>query len=161
MLTQARLKDLLNYDQITGVFTWRMRTSNCIKVGDVAGADSGHGYLLIGVDGRRYKAHRLAWLYVHGHFPIEVIDHINGIGDDNRLCNLRSASYEENARNAGAKSSNKSGLKGVCRNGNGWSSFCNVNGKQNYLGYFDSPEKAFVAYKAFAQLHHGAFYKGE
>lgn len=69
MLTAERLRSLLRYDPDTGTFVWAARTSNRIKIGDVAGRPHNRGYVAIGVDGRVYLAHRLAWLWVTGNWP--------------------------------------------------------------------------------------------
>lgn len=58
--------------------------------------------------------HRLAWFYVHGRWPTADIDHINGNRDDNRLCNLREATRQQNIQNSKRRSDNRSGIKGVC-----------------------------------------------
>ena len=84
-LTAERLREVLDYDPDTGVFTRKVRTASSVKVGDVAGSLNGKGYIRIRVDGRLYFAHRLAWLYVHGEWPVDQVDHINGIKNDNRI----------------------------------------------------------------------------
>lgn len=110
------LRSLLAYDAETGVFTWRARTSNRIKVGDVAGAKSKDGYVLIRLNGTLYKAHRLAWLYVYGEWPDAEVDHINGDPGDNRICNLREATRKQNMENVKLSSSNSTGFRGVTFN---------------------------------------------
>ena len=77
MLTQDRLKELFNYDSATGVFTRIKTTSSRAMKGFIAGSVSSHGYLRIRIDGRVYFAHRLAWLYEFGEFPLGIMDHIN------------------------------------------------------------------------------------
>ena len=91
-LTADRLRQLLDYEPATGVFTWKVNRS-IVKAGQKAGVNphGGDGYPRIGVDGQQCLAHRLAWLHVHGRFPDDEIDHINGIRSDNRLSNLREA----------------------------------------------------------------------
>lgn len=114
MLTQARLKEVLHYDQDTGLFTWKVRTSNRIRVGEVAGAFSEKlGYILIGIDGTRHYAHRLAWLYVYGQFPEKMIDHEDTDGRNNRISNLRVATRTQNLSNHDKNSNNTSGIKGI------------------------------------------------
>jgi len=114
-LTQERLKEVLSYDPETGVFVRKITANNNkAKKGDLAGHLNKIGYLEMKVDGKRYYAHRLAWLYVNGYFPELNIDHINRKRNDNRIKNLREASQQCNVRNAKMKSSNKSGITGVC-----------------------------------------------
>ena len=80
MITQSELKNILHYNQDTGVFTW-------IKNSIVAGTVEKKGYIAIKINRKSYKAHRLAWLYIYGNFPKEQIDHLNGIKNDNCINN--------------------------------------------------------------------------
>lgn len=116
-LTQARLRELIDYDSETGIFTWRERIlskkRHSLRGGRVAGSIRPDGYIMIGVDRRSYQAHRLAWLYTHGYFPEQTIDHINRDPSDNRLKNLREASMSCNIKNSKVGKNNKSGVKGV------------------------------------------------
>ena len=101
MITAERLRELLSYDPETGLFThkkWRPGLSRS-DVGKVAGAIVVDGYCSVCVDNKRYLAHRLAWLHVHGVWPRFEIDHINGARDDNRITNLRDVSRKLNAQN--------------------------------------------------------------
>lgn len=109
MINQKRLKEVLDYDPATGVFTWRVELNARGKVGDPAGCNS-WGYRVIRIDGRLYGAHRLVWLYVHGRWPDAMIDHVNGDRSDNRIENLREANSVQNAHNA--KRPNLMAIKG-------------------------------------------------
>ncbi len=100
MLTAERLRELLTYDPETGHFRW-VFTKGCRAGGQIAGTVRRDGYLCIAVDGRKHKAHRLAWFYMHGRWPHPEIDHINRSKLDNRLCNLREATRVENNANRG------------------------------------------------------------
>lgn len=92
-LTSESLKLALNYDSKTGLFT-------NVENGKLCGCDSNsHGYISIGVYGKRHLAHRLAWLYVYGEFPKNQIDHINRVKTDNRIENLRDVTSAENLKN--------------------------------------------------------------
>jgi hypothetical protein len=140
MITQERLKHLFHYNPETGEFIRKVANSNCVKVGDVAGSKDSNGYLRIYIDKNFYLVHRLVWLYVHGYFPENDIDHINRITCDNRLCNLRHVSRSCNLRNNGNPCTNTSGIKGVHwdkKAGKWVSSICN-NKKVRYLGGFDN-----------------------
>ena len=155
-LTAERLRDLLSYDLETGDFRWRIRTSNCIHVGDVAGCQNTNCYLQIRVDRRLYLAHRLAWLYVHGRWPNAELDHRNGVRTDNRIENLREATRSENCQNIGRSPRSATGHKGVyCRpDKKKWWARIQLSGKKHYLGSFDSLDAAVEARsRAKAELH--------
>jgi len=155
MLSQERLKELLNYDCETGVFTNKVNRGR-VRAGDVAGATQAVGYVIIGVDGTRYYAHRLAWLYTHGCWPAELIDHKDGDKSNNRIGNLREANDGQNNENrCEAKVNNMSGLMGVSRHVDGlFFSRISVNKKKRHLGYFKTAEEAHQAYlKAKSELH--------
>lgn len=154
-ITSDRLRDLLNYDRGTGVLTWRVRRGGCVNAEDVAGRIHHTGYIAVCVDGRMYLAHRLAWLYVTGEWPVDQVEHRNGIRSDNRWDNLRAATNAENGQNRqGAHVNNKSGMLGVSPSRGLWRATINVDGKQKYLGRFSTPEDAHAAYlKAKSVLH--------
>lgn len=112
-LTAERLRDVLDYNPETGVFTWRLRTRKT-KPGQRAGYVAPHGYVFIQVDGHMYTAHRLAWLYVHGNWPAFNIDHFNGVRADNRINNLRDVPQALNVQNTTmARRDSKTGVRGV------------------------------------------------
>ena len=112
MLNQKTLKKYLNYDPETGVFKRKINSGKA-KIGDVAGGINGSGYICIRINSVKYRAHRLAWLYVHGKFPDNQIDHINRIKTDNRIENLRDVTQSVNAKNRDLPSNNTSGHIGV------------------------------------------------
>ena len=116
VLTSKYLKSVLEYNHESGEFTW-IKARQGIRVGQTAGGLSKtDGYVTIWINCRPYKAHRLAWLYVHGYFPREErnqLDHIDGNRSNNRIENLRESSYAENNKNQGMKSNNTSGVNGV------------------------------------------------
>lgn len=168
MITQHRLKEVLSYDPITGDFLWkdyplpsgkkrRRHGSTC--VGSIAGnIDNSTGYIRIRYDGILYHAHRLAWPYTYGEWPSNEIDHINGTQNDNRLINLRPANRRQQCANTRINARNKVGMKGVCRTRNGrYAAYIKINGKSKYLGAFDTPEEAHLAYQIAAMEAHGEF----
>ena len=156
-LTAERVRELLSYDPDTGVFRWILPQATWIEVGDIAGSIHKHtGYRYIGIAGKKYKAHRLAWLYVHGVWPAKQLDHRYGIRDDNRIAELREATNAENAQNRPAPSRNTSGHIGVSwhKIDKKWRAYIHVNRTQIPLGNFDSIEIAVEARaKAKAELH--------
>jgi len=154
-LTQAQLKELFNYDPLTGVFIRLVNRSN-VKAGDVAGGLNHEGYWRITVDGREYMAHRLAWLYVHGSFPAEQVDHANGQRANNRLSNLRACSNAQNHQNIGSRGIGASNLVGAHwrKQRAMWLAVIVLNGRRHHLGHHPTAEAAHEAYKAAkARLH--------
>lgn len=151
-LTQARLKELLHYDPETGIFTWLViANNNKALVGTVAGSLNKPGYMMIGVDRKRYLAHRLAFLYMTGEWPSEQVDHINGERTDNRWCNLRAATEGENKHNIGGPPrTNTSGYLGVSwdKSRGKWRAHIYLRNVQHHLGRFTTPEAAHAAYLA-------------
>lgn len=156
MITQAELKELLDYDPVTGVFRWKTSKQK-IKVGAVAGSvDKVKLYWRIMINGKKYLAHRLVWLYMTGNWPVYQLDHINGIPNDNRFCNLRECTHAENHQNIGKSVKNKSGYIGVswCAARQKWLARIKINGHSKHLGRYNTPEDAYEAYKAAkAELH--------
>ena len=150
-ITQARLKELLAYDPLTGVFTRLKKTNRNKVIGSEAGSVNAEGYVLIGVDGARYMAHRLAWLYVFGSLPTKLIDHINHDKSDNRIENLREVTQSENLQNqVSPRKTTKSGFLGVSWDGANkkWMAVIKTNRKLKNLGRFDTPEQAHQKYLA-------------
>lgn len=99
MLTQQLLKQNLMYDPDSGIFTWVIRPAHCIRIGDVAGYKNPEGYVKIGILGKIYSAHHLAFLYMNGSVPDGIVDHINRVRYDNRWVNLRVVTAKENSTN--------------------------------------------------------------
>jgi hypothetical protein len=163
ILTQEELKEQLHYNPETGIFTRLVSNSNRVKTGSIAGGvDKSTGYIRISVNGKLHYAHRLAFLFMDGKFPLEQVDHANGVCDDNRWLNIRHASCSENLRNVGLRADNTSGYRGVSfyKARGKYEAYCNTGGKRTKLGYHDTAESAYEAYKAFAKLSHGKFYRG-
>lgn len=151
----GRIKEFLEYDEITGVFRWKKTKSSSAVAGNVAGTPNSNGHLQVVVDGRAYFLHRLAWLYVHGRFPESNIDHINGNPADNRIVNLREASQAMNMQNLRrAQKNNKSGYLGVSPARNKWRARIDVNGDRISLGVFEDPAQAYEAYLAAKRKMH-------
>lgn len=159
-ITQSLLHEMLDYNEDSGVFTWKVRPARRVHVGDVAGTLSKKGYLGFKIFGNYHLAHRLAWLYVYGKEPKDFIDHINRITTDNRICNLREATNQENKRNGKKYRNNTSGFRGVYRKNNGWEAYLVERKKVVYVGRFKTPEEASSAAENVAKKLHGEFYGG-
>ena len=154
-LTVEYLRSILHYSPETGIFTRKVGTSNRVKVGDVAGCPRGDGYLQIKVQSRKYKAHRLAWLYVYGVWPEDQLDHVNRVRTDNRIANLRAVTNKQNQQNASKRSDNTSGHTGVRwhRWASKWLAHIRHNQKLIHLGCFATIEEAVAARKAAEKLY--------
>lgn len=159
-LSAERLREVLDYNAITGVFTWKVRRGKSIAPGSIAGGGDGMGYIRIKIDWKRYKAHRLAWFYTHGEWPTQHIDHINGIRSDNRIANLRDVSNQINSQNVKkARSNSKSGILGVkpVKGTSKWVAAISVSGVKTIIGKFDSKEEAGMAYLKQNEIIHVGF----
>jgi hypothetical protein len=148
-LTQELLKEILTYDSNTGIF-YRNRTNK------IAGSIDKNGYILIYLNKKIYKAHRLVWLYEFGVWPKDQIDHINGNRTDNRFCNLRECTTGQNNQNTALYKNNTSGYMGVyfIKSHKKWAALIRFNRKRIYIGRFATPELAYDAYlEAKKKLH--------
>lgn len=156
-LTVEKLKESVHYDPITGVFIRIKKTSNRIKIGDVAGSKDHYGYLRFNVQSKVYKAHRLAWLYMTGDWPKLEIDHINCNPADNRFDNLREANRTKNMQNQRhAKGFSKTGVLGASPQRGRYKAQIQVNGNKQHIGMYATPELAHSAYLAAKrQFHEG------
>lgn len=157
-LTAAEVRYWLDYDADTGIFTRRVHSGN-VAPGKIAGSRSGHGYIQIRVNGVKYVAHRLAWLFVYGAWPSAELDHVNLDKADNRIRNLREATREQNSWNTPAYKSNSSGKKGVSfsQKMGKWQAQIRLDKKPEHLGYYDTIEAAHLAYVSAAKQSRGEF----
>lgn len=154
----SRLRELLHYDAATGVITRLVAPKrSLIKVGDIAGSPDSDGYLQISVEGKRFKAHRIAWALMTGAWPENLVDHKNGVKGDNRWNNLRDVTNAVNSQNQiRANAKNTHGFMGASPNRNCWVAGIKVDGKSRCIGTYKTPELAHEAYiKAKRELHAG------
>ncbi|WP_241575047.1 HNH endonuclease [Rosenbergiella nectarea] len=159
MIDNSELQRLLNYDPETGLFYWKVRMSNRVKAGDLAGVINGSGYRIIAIKGKIHYAHRLAFLWMTGRLPGKFVDHVDGDRSNNIWVNLREASALQNAHNQKLNKSNTSGIKGVHydKATNKWLATLKVNGKPTYLGVFSEISQAEAVIKQARQNFHGDF----
>lgn len=141
MITQERLKEVLRYDAETGEFIWRCNSQR-------AGTLTNCGYIAIMIDYKQYKAHRLAWLYIHGYIPVKL-DHKDRNRRNNKMTNLRCATDSQNGANAIRPVNNTSGFKGVSfdKSTGKWMVYIMKNRIQRALGRYDTAELAAAAYE--------------
>lgn len=165
-LSLERLRQVLDYDPVTGLFTWRQSLGPMCKAREIAGCIKKDGYRRIAIDGRSYPASNLAWFHFHGERALGIVDHKNLLRADDRLENLRPATFVQNAHNRPTSGLSTTRLKGASRfnsdrNLKRFRSTITVNGKRIHLGQFDTAEEAHEAYAKKAAELHGAFARTE
>jgi len=158
-LTQADILQLIDYDPISGVVTWKQRVGSerwingwntkfagkpTHDFSEDATFRAGYDYHRIYINNKAYALHRIIWLYMTGKWPDRLIDHINRIKTDNRWTNLREADDYVNALNRGQQVS-KSGHRGIYNQGTGYRVEMKLQGKSHYLGYFSDIASAIRA----------------
>ena len=174
MLTQKTLTEALDYNKVTGLFTWKSRppshffqskkrTSTNISnnwnsrhSGRIAGSINCCGYVGINIFGSIIGAHRLAFLYVEGILPSKSVDHLDGNESNNSYSNLSIAGQLLNGKNCKRSKNNSSGFNGVYQNANKkkWVVKIKVNYKSITVGTFDTIEQA-VSARIHANITHG------
>ncbi len=158
-LTQKRLHEILRYDPETGDWIWLISINAKVSEGDAAGTITVHGYRIITLAGVKYRAARLAFLYMTGAWPEKEVDHINRCKLDDRWDNLRDVSRSENQLNRDVQINNSSGVRGVhwdTRSGK-WAAQVKKDNAVYFIGYFDTLEEASVARDLAATELHGDF----
>lgn len=149
MITQEYLKSILQYNENTGEFIWLNPVSNNkIKIGQIAGSVYNNGYINITINYKRYKAHRIAWLYIYGYLPNNNIDHINGNKIDNKIENLRDVSQRYNCQNYDSHRNGKLVGASYHKRDKKWLSYIRISGKLKSLGYYNTEIEAHNAYLA-------------
>jgi hypothetical protein len=140
--------EYLQYDRHTGRL-YQAKKRPKIQVGSLAGGLTPKGYRYIQLRGRKYPAHHLVWLFEHGHFPKNFIDHIDGNKDNNHISNLREVTNKQNTENRGKQRNNKTGYKGVSFNKRLKKYVAQIqhNNKAIYIGVFASAHDAHIAYE--------------
>ena len=160
--TQARVRELFDFNKMTGEFCRKIRTANSVSVGDRADRNGPSGYLVCAVDGVAVMAHRLAWLHVYGEWPSAVgydIDHVDGNKKNNAIGNLRVATRSQNNINSATHKSNTSGVRGVswCKRTGRWQAHVHIGKKAVFLGrFYDLREAAQVRVDA-VKREYGAY----
>lgn len=158
MITQEYLKSILHYNLETGIFTW-IKARPKIQVGSIAGGLDEYGYIRIKIDGKKYRAHRLAIFYMTGEWPPDDTDHKNLNRANNKWENIRPATKTQNFGNQRKYANNKSGIKGVCwdKDAEKWLAQIQVSNKKIKLGRYVSITDAQKAYTDAAIKYFGEF----
>jgi hypothetical protein len=156
-LTQKYLKECLDYNPETGIFKWKERPTHHFKdnkrqkalsvckmwntchFNTIAGHKEKDNYISIVINGKGYRSHRLAFLYMEGYMPENMVDHIDQNPSNNKWNNLREVSNRCNQQNCKLNTMNTSGVTGVnwVKSSNKWKSVIMINGKTKYLGMYD------------------------
>jgi hypothetical protein len=148
-LTVDRLRELLDYNPETGEFVWKVGRKGTKGKGSIAGnINKDTGYIHIGIDGKRYKAHRLAWYHHFGEWPRLEISHLDNVKVNNSITNLKDTNHSDNKHNDSAVRSDKTSElpRGVYPSGKGFKAQISLNGKEEYLGTFQTIAEASQAY---------------
>lgn len=181
MLVRAKLPDrsyvleCLSYDPRTGDLHWRKRPIshfpdgvtarkwNTRWSGKLAGKCHPKGYWILTLDYQGYLAHRLVWLLARGEPVPDMLDHIDGDRQNNRVANLRPATQSENNWNSRLRKNNLVGVKGIRRLPRDGKFIAEIwhRGKSHTLGYFETLEDAIAARREAAERLHGAFARHE
>ena len=161
MITAKKLKTILQYDSLTGRWTWLVKQSRKTIVGKRAGTIRKDGRCQICIEGKLYLGSRLAVLYMTGKLPKNLVDHKNTDSSDERWKNLREATYSQNMANQNVK--NPNGYRGITRSttSNAWQSQISVNKKNIFLGNFKTKKAAAFAYETAAHKYFGEFSRKE
>jgi len=155
----TKLRLLLDYDRTSGALTWRRSAKRGYKPGDQAGYITGarNTYRVVRLEGRQYYAHRLIWKLVTGCDPEGLIDHIDGDGTNNAWSNFRAANGHQNGHNRRLNSNNKTGVKGVHKDGERWRAIIRAKNQVHDLGRFDRIEDAEREIAPLRKELHGEF----
>lgn len=160
-LSQEYLRSIFDYNPETGELTRKARPRehfSCDRTfeiyndklsGSITYTVNELGYRLVTIDKKRHRAHRIAWIICNGSINGLVIDHINGIVDDNRLCNLRACSHGQNLRNMKAK--NKELPMGVYFD----------KSRGSYKASVGLGEKGKAKYKRFKTIEEAVAWRGD
>lgn len=161
MITQERLKEVLDYDADTGQWTWIKTLANRAEKGSLAGYINNVGYRMITIQGKSYQSSRLAFLYQNGKIPDKYVDHIDGNRSNDRWNNLREATPTQNQFNRSIQKNNTSGAKGVGwdKRKNRWVAKIWINRKCVYSEHFISKNDAIIARKNAEVIYHGEYRK--
>jgi len=155
-LTQEEAHRLFEYKD--GELYWKNCTSPAVKNGSKAGHSNSYGYWRIETKFGSLAAHRVVFLMHHGYMP-KVVDHIDGNKLNNKIENLRAATYTENSYNSCISKRNTSGAKNIRwrEDQRKWRVQLTVQGKNVNIGQFADFEFAELVAQEARSLFHGQF----
>lgn len=175
-ITAEIVRELLDYDPDTGIFTWRVRGRewfSCEKswrlwnsrysgkrAGSVSSGKTGYKRRYIDIFSIPRLEHILAWMWMTDSPVPDRIDHDNRDATDNRWANIRESDPSRNSRNLSMMSNNKSGVTGVIwhKRAKKWMASAKLKGKSIYLGLFEEIDEAAMAVLEFRADN--GFHKG-
>jgi hypothetical protein len=128
------------------------------KAGSIVSYKEPNGYLRVRIDGKRYTVHQVVFCMQYGYIP-KMLDHINGIKDDNRIENLRVATPSENGYNTKIKSSNTTGVKNVqyIKHMDKYQVRLRINKQNTVIGHFKDLELAELVAMEARHKYHGEY----
>jgi hypothetical protein len=144
---------LLDYNPETGIFIWKVYINGRAKVGDIAGSEDSKGYIVISIGGQRFKAHSLAWFYVHGEW--RMIDHKEFPYNNNAIDNIRPATFSQN--NHRKHTFNPTGFIGVRFKSGKYEANIRIAGVITTIGRYATAGEAGAAYQQKAREVYGEF----
>lgn len=156
-ITQALVKEYLDYDPQTGELIWIKKPSKRANLRTRAGSlVSTTGYRSIALFGKSYPEHHVVWLWYHGYWPKQQLDHIDHIRNNNRISNLREVTVGENARNRTRRQNTRTDEAGIWFNriSKRYVAEITKDGKKVYQASFVDIEDAITARKA-KLIEHG------
>jgi hypothetical protein len=154
-----KLRELFDYNAMTGTLSWRISTNNRVKAGDPIKTKYRAGHLAVSIDGVRYLAHRVIWKMTTGEDPVDQIDHIDGDASNNSFANLRESDQSQNRMNSRKNSNNTSGVKGISyhKATNKWRATVGNGYASKQIGIFDDFQSAVEACNLARAEMHGDF----
>jgi hypothetical protein len=155
-LTQTLAKEF--FEHRDGVLYWKKQTSTRVIAGSKAGRVDTNGYVIIGLNRKRYKAHRIIFLMLNGYVP-PILDHIDGNRSNNKIKNLRAATVSQNLQNSKTYKSNTSGIKGVSweKDRNKWKVQIMLRGKNKVIRNLEDLELAELVAIEVRNKYHGEY----
>jgi hypothetical protein len=155
-LSSDRLRQVLTYNPVTGIFRHRRAGRSGVTAESVAGGTRRDRYISLLIDGNRLYAHRLAWFWIHGQWPANGIDHIDGNPSNNAIANLREATQSQIVA-SGKPRANQTGFRNVYRHQGRYRVQIVKQGRAHSFGVFDALEEAAQAAAYWRDKLYGEF----